>query len=165
MQLYVDQDGVLADFDSHYQTLFGSSPNKLQDKVDWRRIQSCPDFFATIRPMSDLPELWSFLKPLDPIVLTGVPVSLRETAAEQKRAWSRRHLGEDVEIICCLSREKATFAKPGDILIDDWEKYKHLWVEAGGIWVTHRSAAQTIQQLQDIGTELGIEYLRNNVRS
>ena len=34
--------------------------------------------------------------------------------------------------------------QPGDILIDDWPKYKHLWEEAGGIFILHTSAAQSI---------------------
>jgi hypothetical protein len=54
------------------------------------------------------------------IVLTGVPSSVPE-AADNKRAWARKHLGEHVRVICCLAKEKCKHAKPGDILIDDWE--------------------------------------------
>jgi len=66
------------------------------------------------------------------------------------RAWVRRHLGDTVEVRCCLSKEKYKHCRPGDILIDDWEKYRALWVEAGGIWITHRSAEQTVEALQSL---------------
>jgi hypothetical protein len=83
-------------------------------------------------------------------VLTGVPVSVAE-APEHKREWIRRHLGAHVEVRCCRSREKSLHAAPGDILIDDWEKYRHLWVAKGGVWITHRNAATTIAALQALG--------------
>ena len=44
---------------------------------------------------------------------------------------------------------------PGDILIDDWEKHKDAWVNAGGIWITHTSAKDTIEQLHNLVIALG----------
>ena len=66
--------------------------------------------------------------------------------AENKRAWVVRHLGDHVDVRCCRSKEKCLHASPGDVLIDDWEKYKSLWVGAGGVWITHRSAAETAEE-------------------
>ena len=42
-------------------------------------------------------------------------------------------------------------AAPGDVLIDDWEKYKSLWLDVGGVWITHRSAAETADELSTPG--------------
>jgi hypothetical protein len=42
-------------------------------------------------------------------------------------------------------------AQPGDILIDDSEKYRNSWIQAGGIWMTHRSADGTIATLDAMG--------------
>jgi hypothetical protein len=42
-------------------------------------------------------------------------------------------------------------ASPGDILIDDWEKYRDLWIAKGGVWITHRSAVETIVALNALG--------------
>ena len=39
-------------------------------------------------------------------------------------------------MICCLAKEKYLHAS-GNVLIDDWEKYKGKWVAAGGIRITH----------------------------
>jgi hypothetical protein len=40
---------------------------------------------------------------------------------------------------------------PGDILVDDYLKYRHLWEEAGGVFVHHTSARHTIRQLAELG--------------
>ena len=100
--------------------------------------------------MPDLSELWSYIGKHNPIVLTGVPRSVAE-APDNKRAWIRKNVGGEVEVRCCRSREKCLHARPGDILIDDWEKYRRLWVARGGRWITHRSASQTISALSAIG--------------
>ena len=53
MQLFVDLDGVLADFDSHYDALFGGRPDKKDDSVDWKAIAKADKFFFNLPPMPD----------------------------------------------------------------------------------------------------------------
>lgn len=148
MRIFVDMDGVLADFDSHYESVFGVRPDKWLDNADWKKVREYKDFYLNIPPMVDLPLLWAYLAQFDPIILTGVPSSVEE-AASNKIAWVRKNLG-DTEIRCCLSREKYLHCEPGDVLIDDWEKHKDKWVSAGGIWITHRNAIDTIRELAAI---------------
>jgi hypothetical protein len=158
MQLFVDMDGVLADFDRHYLEVFGKPPAKRlafdQDghDIDWEAVRKRGNFYLDMPPMADMEELWGFVERLKPapIVLTGIPSSVTE-AADNKRAWVRKNLGPDVEVRCCRSKEKYLHAQRGDILIDDWEKYKHLWQNAGGLWITHRSAEATIDELLTLG--------------
>jgi hypothetical protein len=154
MQLFLDMDGVLADFDRHHETVFGFRPCKLADNVDWKAVRAVPRFYEAIPPMADLDVLWGAVAHLNPIVLTGVPSSVEE-APDNKRAWVRRHLGSHVEVRCCRSSEKWRHVMPGrvlgDVLVDDWEKYKNSWLVAGGRWVTHVTAADTVQQLRNIG--------------
>lgn len=57
----------------------------------------------------------------------------------------------NVQVVCCQSREKYLYCKTGDILIDDWEKYKAKWIGAGGNWITHTSAANSIAALKELG--------------
>jgi len=146
-QIFCDMDGVLADFDAHHEAVFGVRPDKVADNVDWRAVRAVSGFYAEIQPMRDMRELWDFIAPYNPIVLTGVPSSVEE-APDNKRAWVRKHLGDHVEVRCCLSKEKCLHAQAGDILIDDWVKYRNLWVRAGGRWITHISAAITIETLK-----------------
>jgi len=154
-QIFVDMDGVLADFDAHHEAIFGYRPDKQADDVDWQKVRGVSGFYANIPPMVDMHELWNFVSRLDapPIVLTGVPVVVEE-APDNKREWVSRHLGADVEVRCVRSRDKCLHCQPGDILIDDWEKYRHLWIGKGGRWITHTSAKSTIDQLVEIGMGL-----------
>jgi hypothetical protein len=39
MRLFVDLDGVLADFDSHYEKLFGTRPNRRLGNEGWAKIR------------------------------------------------------------------------------------------------------------------------------
>lgn len=155
MRLFCDMDGVLADFDTGYAKIFGRSIPRLNSfdndghDVDWRGIAAYKDFYLTLPPMADMKELWSGIAPFNPIILTGIPSSVT-AAADNKKAWVRKHLGSDVEVRCCASKEKCLHAKPGDILIDDWEKYKALWEKQGGVWITHTSAQDTLRQLRMI---------------
>lgn len=149
-QLFVDMDGVLADFDSGYARAFGIRPSIASDNVDWNLVRDTKDFYMNLPPMPDMVELWNYVSRYKPIILTGVPWSVAE-APDNKRAWVRKNLGLDVEVRCCLSKEKYKNAKPGDILIDDWEKYRDLWMGAGGRWITHTSAANTIAKLVEWG--------------
>lgn len=151
-RVFVDLDGVLADFDTGYERAFGVRPDKAADNVDWEAVRREPGFYARLPPMPDMLELWAAIVWLvpQPVILTGIPKGVPE-AADNKRAWVARHLGPHIEVRCCLSREKCLHAWTGDVLIDDWEKYKHLWLERGGRWITHTSARSTIEQLRGMG--------------
>jgi len=150
MQLFLDMDGVLADFDTGHEIVFGVRPDKKADNVDWKAVRAIAGFYENLPPMPDLQELWTHCERYRPIVLTGVPWSVEE-APENKRAWVRKHLGSHVEVRCCKSKEKCLHAASGDVLVDDWDKYRHLWIAKGGRWVRHRSAAESIRELVALG--------------
>lgn len=151
MTVFVDMDGVLADFDRHHEAVLGRRPDKRADDVDWEKVRAAGDFYLGIPPTTDMRELWDAIAHLEPIVLTGVPSSLWNEASANKRLWVARHLGPSVEVICCLAREKGLHARPGDVLIDDWEKHRALWEARGGLWVTHTSAKTTLARLAELG--------------
>lgn len=155
IQVFVDLDGVLADFDTHYERCFGVRPDKALDNVDKRLIAGRPGFFADMPLMPDAMELWGFVSRLRrrPIILTGVPSDVPEAPVD-KVLMVHRELGADVRVITCRPSEKAKYCQPGDVLIDDWEKHKKLWLKAGGKWITHTSAESSIAQLLDLGIGL-----------
>jgi hypothetical protein len=146
MRLFVDMDGVLADFDTGYATAFGAFGGKDADDVDWSKVSAKRGFYSSLPPMPDFEELWKAIAPYEPTILTGVPSEVPE-AADNKREWAIKHVGPDVKIITCRSKEKCIHGQPGDILIDDWEKYKHLWISMGGVWITHVSASESVRLL------------------
>lgn len=145
-RLFVDLDGVLADFDAHYLATTGTVPSKKKDNVDWGQVKKIPDWYFNIPLMQDAQLLWSFIGRFNPTVLTGVPSSLHLDAVENKTRWVEKYF-PGTRIICCPSKQKYLHAKLGDILIDDWDKYRQRWLDAGGRWVLHQSARSTIEAL------------------
>ena len=146
--IYVDADGVCVNFEKGYEDLTGKLLNK--GEVDWAIIGDRKNFYRDLEPMPDMWELLHFVLPYEPFILTGIPsVETVPEAADNKKEWFRKH-GVDVPVICTRSKTKSNYCLPGDILIDDWEKHKHLWVAKGGIWITHTSAKDTIEQLKRI---------------
>lgn len=156
-QVFVDADGVLADLVGHYEKTFGIKLDKASDNIDHEKIRSVPGFYASIPPMHDARRLWDFLtmyltKP--PIILTGIPNAKKvPEAADNKREMLALNFGASTKVICCRSSEKRLHAEQGDILIDDWERYKDLWVKRGGRWITHTSAESSIDQLKQMWVE------------
>jgi hypothetical protein len=59
LQLFVDMDGVLADFDAHHETVFGIRSSKLTDDVDWEKVRGIIVFYSDMPPMPDMPVLWN----------------------------------------------------------------------------------------------------------
>jgi hypothetical protein len=47
----------------------------------------------------------------------------------------------------CRSQDKARFCKPGDVLIDDWSRYRDKWEAAGGVFIHHASVTQSLAAL------------------
>lgn len=150
LTLFLDLDGVLANFDLGCEQLLGISPSKVKDHVDWGRINGTPAFYTRLPLMPDARLLWEFCKPYSPTILTGIPKSV-STAEVDKRTWVARYLGPDVPVLCCPSADKFQFSGPGRVLVDDWERYRDRWLGAGGIWVTHTDARSTIVTLKVLG--------------
>ncbi len=147
--LFLDLDGVLADFDRGVVAVTGKRPEQLPMKEMWRALSRHADFFGTLDFMHDAQELWAFCAPHRPTILTGLP--LGSWAPEQKKRWVARMLGAEVPVITCMARDKARYASPGAILVDDREKARAPWEAAGGRFILHRNAADSIAELAKLG--------------
>lgn len=151
MQLFLDCDGVLADFTKGAKKVLGMDPTRYEEihgkKEFWKQIYAAPDFYYKLDPMPDAHELVNAVKHLKPTILTGRPVGV--WATQQKLDWGKKYF-PDLPMIVCLAKDKNTYGKPGDILIDDTVKYEHLWTQMGGIWITHTSAHNSIAKLKKL---------------
>ena len=151
-QLFLDCDGVLANFDKRAREILGVVPREFEDKEGeqkfWDTLYGTPEFFFSLEPMPDAYELVDAVKHLNPIILTGRPRG--EWSVDQKLRWRDKYF-PNLEMIVCRSRDKIKHAKPGDVIVDDWEKWRHLWVNGGGIWILHTSAQNSIRDLRELG--------------
>ena len=155
MNLFLDCDGVFSDFDKNVINLFGKHPRELTTEKLWELVNNESDFWPSIQKMEDADRLWEFMKPFNPTVITGCPKDNFEQAAAHKRVWIKKHFGQDVEIITCLSKDKQTHMKAkNDILVDDFMSNIKRWRKAGGIGVLHRNVDQTIFEFINVVEKL-----------
>lgn len=152
MQLYLDCDGVLANFDKRAEEILGM-PSREYEKLHgqdtfWSKLYEREHFFTEMEPLADAQELYDAVKHLNPIMLTGHPRGY--WALEQKFMWRDKYFPK-LPVISCRSADKRKFCRPGDVLVDDWHKHSHLWQKAGGIFVFHVSAKDTISKLKALG--------------
>lgn len=154
-QLFLDLDGVLANFDGYYESQFGVKPD--QDTYSppefWDCIGRHGSFYRDLPPMPDAHILWHRVYHLKPIILSGIPYSIPNVAS-QKRTWVNKYLGSNIPLICCPSRLKRDHGKPGDALVDDRLKYAHHWTEMGGVFIHHTGALSTLAALADQGFDV-----------
>jgi len=151
-QLFLDCDGVLADFDSGFQNLTGMQGQEFEDrfgsKLFWKRIENSKNFFETLPIMPGALELYDAVKKFRPIILTGCPKG--DWAAPLKMRWRDKNF-PGVPMVTCLSKDKVDYCQTGDILIDDFLKHSQKWIAGGGIFVHHIDTIDTLQQLRKLG--------------
>jgi hypothetical protein len=147
-QLFLDCDGVLADFEQGAAAVLGMHPKAYEKRHGiprfWNKLAKAPDFYFGLPLLPGAMELFDAVKHLDPVILTGLPVG--NWAADQKVRWAARHF-PGTRIITTLAREKRKHGKPGDVLVDDMLKHAALWEEMGGIFVHHKSVKETLEEL------------------
>lgn len=157
-RIFLDLDGVLADFDKracevldgecHYRYDFIHGGNAL-----WARLNAVPDFFASFDMMPDAPLLWNAVAKRKPMILTALPRTNGDRVAQQKRQWVFEKLGIGPHrVITCLTEEKPRYCTlPGDILVDDRSVNKAAWEKAGGTFILHNKAVFTVAALRRLG--------------
>ena len=150
-RLFLDADGVLADFDAGAQRLLGMKPKAFIAKHGrgefWKRLARAKNFYGTLPEMSDARLLFDAVKHLEPTILTGLP--LGRWAAPQKVDWAAEHF-PGVPIITCMAADKHKHMRPGDVLVDDREKHRAAYEAAGVVFVHHKNAEDSLKQLAKI---------------
>ena len=148
-QLYLDCDGVLADFNQGAAAVLGMNPKAFEKRHGpgrfWARLAKAPDFYFGLPLLDGATELFKAVRHLDPIILTGLPQG--NWAADQKVRWAAKYF-PGTRIITTLARDKRDHARTGDVLVDDQLRHSALWEEAGGIFIHHKNASASIEALK-----------------
>ena len=155
--VFLDLDGVLADFERGVRELCGASPNDLDAAFMWGKIAAADDFYGRLFFTRDGVKLWHFFLHYQPTIITGLP--LGDWAWPQKREWCRRELGK-VNVIGCASEDKHKYCRGrNSFLIDDRVGNCGDWTRAGGTSILHVSAVQSIATFKEL---LGKQTRSNN---
>jgi len=151
-KIYCDMDGVLVDFESGYEKLTGidlKGEYRPGGEDFWKPIeQAGVGFWASLKWMPDGKQLWSYIKPYTPELLSAP--SRSESSKIGKYVWVKNNL-PGTKLILRYASQKQELATPESILIDDRQVNIDQWEAAGGIGILHTSADDTIQQLQKLG--------------
>ena len=150
-RLFLDADGVLADFDRGAKDLLGMSAKHFIARHGrgefWKRLARANNFYISLAEMPDARRLFDAVKHIEPTILTGLP--LGSWAAPQKVEWAAEHF-PGVPIITCLARDKHRHMHPGDVLVDDREKHRQAYEAAGVVFVHHKNTEDSVRQLSKI---------------
>jgi hypothetical protein len=160
-KIYVDMDGVVADFDQRFRDLAGIGPREFEEKYGknafWDFIDEGDNklvFWVGIPPMSDAKQLIDYVSKYDYEMLTAP--SLKKQSLMGKGLWMKNQTNKGLfpskpKVNYRSAKSKKDFAAPNHILIDDREDTINSWNAAGGIGILHTSAANTINQLKKLG--------------
>ncbi len=156
-RIFVDMDGVLADFNTGVETLTGREfPNNDQGHNDYdlrKEELTNKRLFRNLPPMPDMYDLVAYIRHtgLPWEILTAAGVINRELVVFDKNEWIREHVSPSVVVTCTMTgSQKGMFAIKGSVLIDDRQKNLDAWEKHGGIGILHTSAEDTIAQLKEL---------------
>lgn len=165
--LYLDMDGVLADFNATARTMLSASDRDETDAEkngrwpdhQWRRILDYPNFYRILPKTAIADDLVALARRFrdqlnwDVKILTAVPKKndMKE-AFQDKFDWIQEYYPDLRIRFGPYSHDKHTHCRPGDILVDDRTVNCQEWKDAGGIAirVVHSDQKNVLQQLEDI---------------
>ena len=152
--LYCDMDGVLCDFEKRFEEFGKMPPREYENKYGAEQFWHLIDeeigvrFWVGMPWMPDGKELWNFIKPLKPILLSAP--SRNNESRLGKRLWVRNHI-PGTKLILANRANKQQYSKENSILIDDMPRTIEEWESGGGIGILHTSADSTIDKLKQLG--------------
>ena len=164
--LYLDMDGVQADFFGAWAGLHGVNSYKdigtdedrvkSIEEINSRGPEFVEQFFKELPPLQGGNEIVSFLVAHKiPFTVLSAPLRGNEKASVRgKIEWLTRHnpKGAKDAIFTHDKAKYATAAGKPNVLVDDYGVYCQRWRDAGGIAIKHKDdrTSATIQALKEI---------------
>lgn len=153
MKVYLDLDGVIANFEKRFIELFQESPGEFRDRKEWSTNWTTfieGKHFETLDWWPGGQEL------LDYLIRNNVDVEIlsssggnkfHDKVVEQKLVWlEKNHISYKANVVAGR-KKKAEFATPDSILIDDTDDVIKAFREAGGIGIHHKDIGNTLMLL------------------
>ncbi|WP_194725522.1 5' nucleotidase, NT5C type [Noviherbaspirillum malthae] len=149
LQVFLDLDGVFADFDARVKHLTSKHPSQLDRSRLWKMINSDKRFFAKLELIEGCMALWEATRDLEPVFLTGAPSN--KTFQQQKKEWVARIFGPEFTVHVVPKKLKQDYSGPHKVLIDDTPENIEQWIARGGHGILHKGDhASTIKALQEL---------------
>ena len=151
--VYLDMDGVIADFDKRFTELAGMGPREYESSFGREKFWDFIDnkigvkFWTGIEWMPEGKKLYNFVKQFDHKLLSAP--SRNDTSKIGKRMWAKKNT-PGTQLILAAAVNKQNYADKSNILIDDREKNIQQWKDAGGIGILFKSTDQVIDELKKI---------------
>jgi len=158
-EVYVDMDGVIADFFTEYAKLAGIESGNYRDippaKTDPTLNKMVgTDFFARLPKIPSADQLIAMVVKLyGHYHICSSPLRGDfENSEKWKRVWIEKHLKPQPKDII-ITPNKAKYAKQADgtpnILIDDRGSNISAWEQAGGIGIKYQADEDSLQKVVD----------------
>ncbi len=161
-KVYLDMDGVLANFDQRFRDLSGMEPKEFENKYGKKEFWNLIDeehkikFWVGIPVMDGAASLVDAVKDYNYELLTSP--SAKKQSYLGKILWVRNHIGDVFPSKPRINFKKAKekhLVKPQlsqtDILIDDREDTIGRWNAAGGTGIVYKSIGQVLSDLKKLG--------------
>jgi hypothetical protein len=143
MKIFLDVDGVFADFNKRLSEILTIGDNRHSTKI-WSPISREYRFFWHLELIPDSLRLIHVLEKAghDLEFLTALPLPSGGlvTADEDKREWLNYHVSKTIPVNTIIGgKNKPLWLKkhPGAVLIDDTHRNIELWNAAGGVGILH----------------------------
>jgi 5'(3')-deoxyribonucleotidase len=149
--IFLDLDGVFADFDKARLSLTDKRGNEI-----WPIIDKIPEFFRNLEVLPDSLKLVTMLQHHRLEFLTALPepTGYLDTAREDKIWWVSNHISRKIKVNTIIGgKNKILWLEtyPGALLIDDYKRNIDLWNAHGGVGILHTSVNETLNQLERLG--------------
>jgi hypothetical protein len=154
-KIYCDLDGVLVDLKNGLMNQFDVDSPLSREEIDEylndlkNEDGDLKDFFANLPWTKTGKNLWNYLTPYEPFILTAANHKQNPDIVAGKYDWCSNHLNLPKNKII-MEKEKQKYAGPKKILIDDMSENIKNWEDSGGIGILHHSAPETIHKLKKI---------------
>jgi nicotinic acid mononucleotide adenylyltransferase len=166
--VYVDMDGVLADFFGGVEKMYGvqhwkelSSDNKLDLKQEVINRITGTDFFATLPEFPNADQLITIVKKFTGgsfSILTSPLRGDHEVSTKYKKVWISQHIEKPEQTI--ITGRKESYAKDKasgtpNILIDDRPVNIERWQGAGGYGILYQANRDSLTKVQEALDQYG----------